>query len=58
MASEHGRLKLYDLATGEEKVDVGVHGAASEDVDGMGMGAEEKARRWRMGTMNGVIKDV
>lgn len=58
LASEHGRLKLYDLASGEEKVDVGVHGAASEDAEGQGMGAEEKARRWRLGTMNGVIKDV
>lgn len=61
VASEHGRLKLYDLATGEEKADIGVHGAASESVDGgggAGMSAEEKAKRWRMGTMNGVIKDV
>lgn len=56
VTSEEGRLKLYDLQ-GKERCDVGVHGAASQQ-ELTGMSAEEKAKRWRMGTMNGLIKDV
>ncbi|CAO1615671.1 unnamed protein product [Jaminaea pallidilutea] len=56
ISSEEGLLKLYDLQ-GQERCEAGVHGAASER-ELTGMSAEEKAKRWRMGTMNGVIKDV
>ncbi|CAO1616430.1 unnamed protein product [Parajaminaea phylloscopi] len=56
VSSEEGRLKLYDLQ-GRERSNIGVHGAASQH-ELTGMSSEEKAKRWRMGTMNGLIKDV
>lgn len=59
ITSEEGFLRLYDTQ-GKERCLIGVHGVAAADngEGGSTMSAEEKAKRWRMGGMNGSIRDI
>lgn len=58
VTSEEGFLRLYD-SSGKERCILGVHGIVSSANDAGGaMSAEEKAKRWRMGGMNGSIRDL
>ncbi|CAO1638379.1 unnamed protein product [Sympodiomycopsis kandeliae] len=56
LTSEEGWLYLYDMQ-GKERTKIGVHGIVAFEGE-REMSSEEKAKRWRMGGMNGSIRDL
>lgn len=56
ITTEDGRLRLYD-ASDVERCVLAAHGLLAEG-DGDTMSGEERALRWRMGSANGLIKDL